>query len=188
MRFLLLLLVLQCAVIQKGNPLPRFPEAANTNQPVTSATYFILNQESYKNGFKGKSESSYNTLLAQLKDSGQFPNIQTDIEKADLILEIEIQTRKENNRYLPFFTVFTLTLVPYFQTIELSEKFRLVKKNGDIVFQSNRSQRLNYWFGLYFFVKGMIQFSAEDNHNRFGFEGDLIEKMNLNIIEEMKTK
>jgi hypothetical protein len=119
MRLLLILLTLQCAVIQKGNPLPRFPEAANMNQPVKSSVFVLFNQESYRNGFKGKSESSNNLLLAQLKESGQFPNIQTDIEKADLILEIEVQTRKENNRYLPFFTVFTLTLVPYFQTIDL---------------------------------------------------------------------
>lgn len=186
MRLILILLFVQCVVIPKGNPLPIFSKQ-NQVIPVSAPVFVILNQEAYDNGYKGKSDFNYYPLVDQIKTSGLFPNIITDLEKAEQIIEIEIQTRRTHNRILPFLSVFTLSLIPYFQRIEIKENFRVLKKNGEVLYNVNRIQNRNYWFGFFFFVNGLIQLTKETNHNRFGFENEIIERMNQSIIEEMTT-
>lgn len=187
MRLILIILLLQCAIIPKGNPLLTFKKKENppsTKLPV----YFILNQEAYSNGLKGKSDFNYYPILDQLKNSGLFPNITNDLKEAEQIIEIEIQTRRTHNSILPFITVFTLSLVPYFQRIEIKENFLLRKKTGEIVYSANRIQNRNYWFGFFFFVNGLIQLTKETDHNRFGFENEIIERMNQNVLDELMLK
>lgn len=186
MRLILILLLLQCVVIPKGNPLLK-SDKSETITRITTPVFVILNQEAYNNGYKGKSDFNYYPLVDQIKTSGLFPNITTDLEKAEQIIEIEIQTRRTHNRILPFLSVFTLSLIPYFQRIEIKENFRVLKKDGEVLYNVNRIQNQNYWFGFFFFVNGLIQLTKETNHNRFGFENEIIERMNQNIIDEMTT-
>jgi hypothetical protein len=186
MRLLLILLLLECAVIPKGSPLSKFAKSEQITA-TTSPVFVILNQEAYSNGYKGKSDFNYYHLLDQIKTSGLFPNITNDLEKAEQIIEIEIQTRRTHNRILPFLSVFTLSLVPYFQRIEIKENLLIRKKTGEIIYDVKRVQNRNYWFGFFFFVKGLIQLTKETDHNRFGFENEIIERMNQNIIDEMST-
>ncbi|MBP9887691.1 MAG: hypothetical protein KBF93_15430 [Leptospiraceae bacterium] len=185
MRILMIILLLQCMVTRKDNPSVNSAQPQNLKGKIASSVFVVLNQEIYKNKEKSYMEDSYYILLSQIRDSNKFVSIQEDIAKADLILEIETETHKENNRYLPLLTILTLTLFPYYETITLEENFRLVKKNGEIVFQTNRKQKLGYWFGILFSVNGLIQASKSEDHNRFGFEKELIEKMNRSILEEL---
>jgi len=185
MRILMIILLLQCMVTRKDNPSVNPTQPQNPKGKITGSVFVVLNQEVYKNKEKSYAEDSYYILLSQIRDSNKFASIQEDISKADLILEIEIETHKENNRYLPLLTILTLTLFPYYQNITLEENFRLVKKNGEIVFNTNRKQKLGYWFGAIFFVNGLIQTSRSEDHNRFGFEKELIEKMNRSILDEL---
>lgn len=186
MRLILILLLVQCVVIPKGNPLPIFSKQ-NQVIPVSTPVFVILNQEAYDNGYKGKSDFNYYPLVDQIKTSGLFSNITTDLEKAEQIIEIEIQTKRTHNRILPFLSVFTLSLVPYFQRIEIKENLLIRKKTGEIIYDVKRVQNRNYWFGFFFFVNGLIQLTKETEHNRFGFENEIIERMNQNIIDEMTT-
>lgn len=185
MRILILILLLQCMVTRKDNSVINSSQPQNPKGKITGSVFVVLNQEIYKNKEKSYAEDSYYILLSQIRESNKFPNIQEDISKSDLILEIEIETHKENNRYLPFLSVFTLSLFPYYQSITLEENFRLIKKNGEIVLNANRKEKLGYWFGAIFFVNGLIQASRSEGHNRFGFEKEWIEKMNRSILEEL---
>lgn len=185
MRILVIILLLQCIVTRKDNPSINSAQPKNLKGKISGSVFVVLNQEIYKNKEKSYIEDSYYILLSQIRDSNKFASIQEDIAKADLILEIEIETHKENNRYLPLITILTLTLFPYYQTITLEENFRLVKKNGEIVFQTNRKQKLGYWFGILFSVNGLLQTIRQEDHNRFGFEKELIEKMNRSILDEL---
>ncbi len=187
MRLLLILLLLECAVIPKGSPLSKFTKSEQIT-PITSPVFVILNQEAYSNGYKGKSDFNYYHLLDQIKTSGLFPNVATDLDKAEQIIEIEIQTRRTDNSILPFVSVLTLSLVPYFQRIEVKENFILRKKTGEIIYEVKRVQNRNYWFGFFFFVNGLIQLTKETDHNRFGFENEIIERMNQNVLDEVSLK
>jgi hypothetical protein len=184
MRLIFILLLLQCVVIPKGNPLVSFENKKNLSSNKASI-FVILNQEVYSNGLKGKSDFNYYHILDQVKNSGLFPNITNDLTEAEQIIEIEIQTRRTHNSILPFVTVFTFSLVPYFQRIEIKENFLLRKKTGEILYSANRIQNRNYWFGFFFFVKGIIQLTKETDHNRSGFENEIIERMNQNILDEL---
>lgn len=185
MRLLMIILLLQCMVTRKDSPSVNPAQPQNPKGKIAGSVFVVLNQEIYKNKEKSYAEDSYYILLSQIRESSKFTSIQEDIAKADLILEIEIETHKESNRYLPFLSVLTLSLIPYYQSIVLEENFRLVKKNGEMVFNTNRKQKLGYWFGAIFFVNGLIQTSRSEDHNRFGFEKELIEKMNRSILEEL---
>lgn len=185
MKYFFILLLLQCVVVQKTKPVIPEPQVSKLENPIQIPVYVMLNQEVYRNGKKKDIGDSYNKLIAQFTSTNQFTNIVEDLEKAELIVEIEIETRKINNPYLPFITALTFTLVPFFEEIEFSEKFKILKKNGDITFQTSRIQKVDYWFGLVFFVNGMMQFAKEENENRFGFEEVMIEKINRDIVEEL---
>ncbi|HMV41134.1 MAG TPA: hypothetical protein PK079_09180 [Leptospiraceae bacterium] len=189
MKFFLFLILFfsHCIVIQKTSPLQNFPKAGSIAQNQNSV-FIISNHEVYKNGIKVKSEATHYHLVDSVRNSGIFSKIETDIEKADQIIEIEIQTHREDNAYLPFITTLTLSLVPYFQRIEMKENFRLVKKNGDVLYEANRSQKFNYWFGFFFFINGIIQLTEEPINNHPGFELKLAEDINQNIVDEMAIK
>lgn len=187
MRLILIILLLQCAIIPKGNPLLTFEKKENLT-PTNATVFVILNQEAYSNGLKGKSDFNYYHILDQVRNSGLFPNLTNDLNQAEQIIEIEIQTRRTHNSILPFITVFTLSLVPYFQGIEIKENFLLRKKTGEILYSANRIQNRNYWFGFFFFVNGLIQLTKETDHNRFGFENEIIERMNQNVLDELILK
>lgn len=187
MRLIIILLLLNCAVFEKSTPLKTFP--ANTIQKARQANVFIISsQETYKNGIKIKSDANHYHLVDAIRSSNLFTSIETDIDKADHIIEIDIETRRADNFILPFLTVFTLSLVPYFQRIEIKENFRFMKKNGEILYEANRNQKLNYWFGFFFLVNGLIQLNRESINNHPGFEIKLAEDLNQNIVSEMSSK
>jgi len=184
MRLIFILLLLQCTVIPKGSSLLPFKKKENLSSTKTPV-FVIVNQEAYNNGLKGRSDFNYYHILDQVKNSGLFPNITNDLTEAEQIIEIEIQTRRTHNSILPFVTVFTFSLVPYFERIEIKENFLLRKKTGEILYSVDRIQNRNYWFGFFFFVKGIVQLTKETDHNRSGFENEIIERMNQNILDEL---
>lgn len=188
MRLILILLLLQCMVIRRTNLLPDYPSPTKAESPINAPVLVILNREVYDNGLKRNSIQNRETFINQLQYGGLFSNIENNLEKVELIIEIEIETRKKSYKALPYITALTLTLVPFYEDYEITEKLRILKKTGEIVFQTSRIQKLDYWFGLLFTINGFIQQAKPERENNLSFEKELIEKMHRDIIEELSLK
>lgn len=194
MRLILIILLLQCIIIRKTNPIQEYSQPETLESSVHVPIYVILIHDKYENGSK---ESRFSvgdearieiTLINQFQYSNQLLKVEKDIEKAELVVEIEIETRNKNNRVLPYITALTLTLIPFYEDIEIIENFRIIKKNGEVLFQTKRIQKLDYWFGLAFIINGFIQYAKPEHENDLKFKEQLIEKMNRDIVRELSLK
>lgn len=153
---------------------------------IQTPVFIIVNHngEFFKRGTRRLTSWLY-LLLPTL--SNHFQKIESDLEKAELIVEIESSYISKSNPILPFITFITLSLIPYYEEIEFKEDFRILKKTGEIVFQANRFKKVDRWFGIIFIFHGVIGF-IEDGNRNFPSESTMMRRVNENILQELKLK
>lgn len=184
---LFLLFQLQCSTYRyKETPIPDFSGIQNLETKIQTPVFVIINHngEVLKRGSRRLTSWKY-IVLPTL--SNHFQNIEIDLEKAELIIEIETSYISKSNPVLPIATFLTLSLTPYYAEIEFKENFRILKKTGEIVFQTNRFRKADYWFGIIFIFHGITQI-IKDGNKDFPWEFKLIQRVTENIIQELKSK
>lgn len=187
MKILILFLLLQCSMIRyKENSNPDYSGTQRSDRTIQTPVLVIVNHngEFFKRGNRKLTSWLY-TVLPTL--SNYFQTIENDLEKAELIVEIESSYISKDNPILPFVTFLTLGLIPYYEEIEYREDFRILKKTGEVVFQTNRFQKVDRWFGIIFIFHGVIGF-IEDGNRNFPSESTMMRRVNENILQELKLK
>ena len=187
MKFFWIMIFWNCAVFSRGPAVKDNSIPEIWTRPAAGSVFVILSEESFVNGKKGESDFNSVYFLDQIQRQNPKIIILKNPEKADLIIEIETEIKKDFNRIIPVLSFLTFTLIPFFQEIEFHERFRVFDKNRDTVFQSSRKQILDYRLGVFYVFSSMIQFSNPENINRSGFEVELLLKMNQEILEDWKS-
>lgn len=187
MKILIILFLLQCSTYRyKETPIPEYNGIQNLETKMKAPVFVIVNHngEVFRRGNR-RLTSMYSPVITTL--SNHFQIIEIDLEKAELIIEIETSYISKSNPVLPFATFLTLSLTPYYEEIEFKEDFRILKKTGEVIFQTNRFRKADHWFGIIFIFQGIAQLIKDGNKN-FPFAHILMERVNENIMQELKSK